>query len=345
MSAPSVGVCLPIDRPDARAIQGLASRIEELGFDHLAVGEHVLAGRPTPAVFTTLAFVAATTGSIGLVTAVALAPLYPAALLAKLAASLDALSGGRLVLGVGVGGEVPAEFEACGVPLRERGIRTTDALRVVQALTASSGPVSMATSRWRLAEAALQPPPVRAIPCWVAGRSEAATARAAELGDAWFPYFVTPEQVAAGSARLRCHAREFSRPTPETVVYCYVNVGPDRGLASASALSFVSKRYSVPTERLRRYVVAGDPERCVSRLREYLDAGVSGFMLRLACEEAASARMIGMLAKEVVPGLREGSGAERAANTARSPGKSVGGRDFVEPALTCQPAKLQDWVP
>jgi probable F420-dependent oxidoreductase len=303
-----VGICLPADAAGRDALRRAAQRIEARGFDQLAVGEHVLAARPTPSVFTTLSYVAAITESIGLLSAIALAPLYPPALLAKLAASLDALSGGRFTLGVGVGGEVPAEFAACGVPLRERGVRTDEALQVVRALT-SPGAVSLASPRWRLEGATLEPPPVRPVPLWVAGRSDAAARRAAAFASAWLPYLVTPEQLAERRATMRDAALARAVPEPRVVAYCFCAVGADGHGSRRDAESFVAERYGVPSERVRRYVVAGTPPECVAQLRLLQDAGASGFVLRLACDDGAFDRMLDVVANEVVPGL-DGRGTE-----------------------------------
>lgn len=108
-----------------RGIEASAWRIEELGFDYVGSGEHVAFHVPTPNNFISLAAAAGATQRVKLLSAVTVLPLYPAVLAAKLAAALDVASGGRLTLGVGVGGEYPRGFEACGVPVHERGARGT----------------------------------------------------------------------------------------------------------------------------------------------------------------------------------------------------------------------------
>ena len=108
-----------------------AQQIEGLGFDILGCGEHVSFYGDTANGFISLSVAAGVTKDIRLMSAITLVPLYPAALLAKLGAALDVASGGRYTMGVGVGGEFPNEFEACGVPLTQRGSRTDDALEVL----------------------------------------------------------------------------------------------------------------------------------------------------------------------------------------------------------------------
>src|SRR3970040_524319 len=110
------------------------SRIEELGFDSAWTSEHIFFYFPTFDALTSLAAMAARTERIRLGTAVLLLPLRPAALAAKEIASVDIISGGRVTLGIGVGGEYPKEYDAVGVPVRERGPRTDEALRVLKLL-------------------------------------------------------------------------------------------------------------------------------------------------------------------------------------------------------------------
>ena len=111
-----------------------AQTAEALGYDYVTSGEHVFFHGPTGNGLMSLAAAAGATKRIKLLSSITLVPLYPAALLAKQTAALDVLSSGRFNLGVGVGGEFPSEFEACGVPVGERGARTNEALDVITRL-------------------------------------------------------------------------------------------------------------------------------------------------------------------------------------------------------------------
>ena len=110
----------------------MARRIEDVGFDSIWVGDHVSFYIPILESLTTLAFVAGVTERVRLGTAVYLVPLRHPTTTAKVASTLDVLSNGRLTLGVGVGGEFPPEFEACGVPVNERGSRTNEGLQILR---------------------------------------------------------------------------------------------------------------------------------------------------------------------------------------------------------------------
>jgi len=112
----------------------LVRRVEALGFDSVWCGDHVSFNLPLWESLTLLASYASITTRIRLGSAVYLLALRPPAVAAKVTATLDALSGGRLIFGVGVGGENPKEFDACGVPHRERGARVTEAIDVVRTL-------------------------------------------------------------------------------------------------------------------------------------------------------------------------------------------------------------------
>lgn len=139
----------------------LAAYAETLGFDALWIGEHIAFHIPTFDAITAMAAVAARTTRIGIGIAALLLPLRPAAAVAKAISTLDVISGGRVRLGVGVGGEFPKEFEAVGVPLQARGARTDEAIAILRALWAPGA----ATYRGRFVQfedVLMEPKPVQA---------------------------------------------------------------------------------------------------------------------------------------------------------------------------------------
>src|SRR5215471_12688705 len=108
--------------------------LESLPIDSLWVGGHVASKNPSPEAMVALTWVAARTERVRVGTAILLLPLYPPAIVAKQIADLDRATGGRVTLGVGVGGEYPDEFAACGVPIDERGARTDETIPLLRAL-------------------------------------------------------------------------------------------------------------------------------------------------------------------------------------------------------------------
>src|SRR5215813_12842496 len=142
-------------------VQRLARSVEGAGFDSIWVGDHVSFYVPILESLTLLSFVAAVTDRVRLGTGVYLLPLRHPTTTAKVAATLDLLSGGRLVLGVGVGGEFPPEFRACGVPVAERGSRANEAIGLLRRLWTESG-VTHEGRHFQIGPVSIDPKPVQA---------------------------------------------------------------------------------------------------------------------------------------------------------------------------------------
>jgi probable F420-dependent oxidoreductase len=173
----------------------LAHAAEELGYAHVWVSDHVLlpVGSHVPAdhqldPFASLAWLAAKTERIGLGTSVLVLPYRNAAVTAKLLATIDWLSDGRVIAGVGAGW-LRAEFAALGIPFEERGRRTDETIRAVRDLWEGRGELTSI--------------PERAIPILVGGSSRAARERAARIGDGWHPLNLVGEALEDGVARYR----------------------------------------------------------------------------------------------------------------------------------------------
>ncbi len=285
-----------------------AERVEELGFDSIWVSEHIFFYGPILDAFTSLAAIAARTQRVRLGTAVTLLPLRPAAVVAKEATSVDIISGGRLILGVGVGGEFPKEFEACGVPVQERGARANEAIRILRRLWREDN-VTYEGRFWRLPGVSLQPKPVQpgGPPIWVAGRSEAAMRRAGRLGDGYMPYLFSPERFREGWEKVRLYAQEAGRD-PEALtpaLYQFICLGDSYEEARQRAVENLSLRYNQPFDRIvDRYVVMGTPEDCVRRLQQYVEAGVRYFLLVPIFPPGKFLEHLEVYAREVVPRLR-----------------------------------------
>ncbi|MFC3499921.1 TIGR03619 family F420-dependent LLM class oxidoreductase [Micromonospora krabiensis] len=193
----------PLD--DGASVLRAAQHAEDLGFDHVAVGNRLLDsgfGLDTdPLVL--LSAVAGATTRLRLLTSVLVAPYYPALVLANQAATLDVVSGGRFVLGVGTGWN-PDEFHAVGVPIRERGARTDDHLAAAKALWARR-PADFDGPFTTLHAAHLGVPPITVggPPVWVGGHSDAALRRALRFGDGWYGTGADAAEVTDVRRRLR----------------------------------------------------------------------------------------------------------------------------------------------
>lgn len=257
---------------------GTVGLAEALGFDSVWVGDHVLWYVPSPDPIALLGAIAARTSRVRLGTAVMLAALRPPLVVAKQAATLDHLSGGRFVLGVGIGGENPAEFAAVDVPLRQRSSRLDETLRICRALWSADGPVSVSGRHYTLRDVHFDLPPLTpgGPPIWVGGRAPGALRRAGTLGDGWLAFVVTPEQFAQGWATVRAYAaaagRDADALTPGLQIWCALADTEDE--ARALIAPAIERMYRVPFARFERYTMYGTPDRFRARLAEFARAGV-----------------------------------------------------------------------
>jgi probable F420-dependent oxidoreductase len=219
----------PFSLPDHFEL--LVRSAEELGFESIWTAEHVLVpvgyqsrypysknGRmpggetvPIPDPFLPLAFAAAITRTVRLGTGVLILPQRHPAYVAKEVATLDVLSGGRMILGVGVGW-LEEESAAVNVPFKERGARTNEAIQAIRSLWKPE-PEAFAGRFYRWGEVQSQPKPVQArgVPIVVGGHSHAAVRRAARHGDGFFPGLGEPAALADLLGRLRDECRAIGR--------------------------------------------------------------------------------------------------------------------------------------
>lgn len=209
---------------DPADIRAWAQSIEKFGYQHVVAFDHVLgAGTDTRPgwrgytheslfheVFVLFGYLAAITTTLELVTGILVLPQRQTVLVAKQAAEIDVLSGGRLRLGVGIGWNA-VEYDGLGESFSNRGARSAEQVEVMRELWAH--PKISYAGRWhRVDNAGIKPRPVRSrIPVWFGGNAEAVLRRAGQLGDGWLPQRV-PDEVSAGMLdRVRSYAREAGR--------------------------------------------------------------------------------------------------------------------------------------
>lgn len=292
---------------DQTAAAAEARAAEDAGYDGVCVGEHLFFHGPMTNAFVSLAAAAGATSRIRLLSSLTVLPLYPAALAAKLATTLDQVSGGRFDMGVGVGGEFPPEFVAAGAEVRQRGARTDEALALLRALW-SGGPVDFDGRFTRVPGLALQPGPVQpgGPPIWLGGRKPAAIRRAGRFGDVWMPYMYSPDQVATSLAEVRAAAEEAGRD-PASVrgaVFCWGGVGEDAAANRADVVDFVSGVYQQDFSALAdRYLLHGDPDRVAARAREYADAGAETLVFSPVGVDDQRRAMVDLFTRRVLPEL------------------------------------------
>ena len=216
----ALGIHLPqygrVGGPEA--ITRAARHAEDLGYSGLWVSDHIVQPAaqdyPSPHLFdpiVTLTWAAAVTTEIGLGTSVLVVPQHPPLELANTLASLDALSGGRLTLGVGVGWSA-GEYEALGQSFHDRGARLDEILDMWRAVW-DDDPVSFHGATSSFDDLRVLPKPAHRIPFWMGGGVERSRRRAIESGDGFQFIGVTPDQVRGPAAELRA-----ARPEPEFTI-------------------------------------------------------------------------------------------------------------------------------
>lgn len=304
----SLGGGFPQGVPPAGSLLAAARHAEQAGFDALWSGDHVMMYSPIVDCVTLLAAFAGVTTRVSLGTAVYLVPLRHPVVTAKIFAGLDYVSNGRLVFGAGVGGEFAREFEAVGVPHRERGSRTDEGLEIIRLLW-SEPRASFAGRHFRFADVALEPRPIQRPypPIWIGGRSEAALRRTARFARGWLAYMATPERISTSTARIRDLAPGFGRP-PEDIeagLLLFAFIGRDRETARGRVIADLSTRYNQPFEGLvDRYCAFGTPAQCAESIERFVAAGVSELVVKLTCAPDEQIDQQSALAEGVLPLLR-----------------------------------------
>jgi alkanesulfonate monooxygenase SsuD/methylene tetrahydromethanopterin reductase-like flavin-dependent oxidoreductase (luciferase family) len=248
----------------------LCRRAEESGADSLWAVDHLFWPHPIGEPLTTLAVASVATTRPILGTCVLQLPLRRPAAIAKQATALQVLSGGRFVLGVGVGIH-EGEYERAGTDYHRRG-RLMD--RHVTELRAS----------WQDLEGSdyVMAPAASPVPVWFGGSSEAARRRAARAGDGWIPLFLTPDDYGAALVKLRRETEEAGRDPASVAAAVVVFARVGGGDAAVRGAEWLSSMYRLPTKAFHRHLAAGSPEACAERLRLYAAAGARHIVVMVA---------------------------------------------------------------
>jgi probable F420-dependent oxidoreductase len=267
------GLSLPHFRQVAtpEAIRRVAQRAEQLGFDGIWVSDHIVI--PHSAVdrfgsmfyepLTVLGFAAACTSRIRLGTTVIILPYRNPLVTAKVLATLDVLSGGRVTAGMAVGW-TEDEFKALGVPFQERGALSDEYIAAFKALWTQDKP-AFHGQHVRFENIAFEPKPVQKphIPLWIGGNSRRAIRRAVALGDCWHPTRPLVADVKVGSAYLQAVCAQRGRD-PRSLM-----------IAARQPLKF----YDDAEASVKRRPLLGGTQKIIDDIGQYRDAGVRYLML------------------------------------------------------------------
>jgi len=260
--------------------RSLLSRARAAGLDHVFVADHI-------SFFTGL-------GMDGLIQAATIAALEPELSVhigvyllalrhpvpvARQIASLAESAPGRLVLGVGVGGEDRHEIEICGVDPRTRGRRTDDTLIALRGLLSGS-PFSHRCDFFEFDDALIRPAPQPPVPIIIGGRSDAAIRRAARLGDGWLGVWCSPRRFKQVITEVESSSsgRELPKPAHwDHGLQVWVGLDDDRERARSRLAAEMEQMYRIPFERFERYSPFGSPTEVADALAPYVESGCRHF--------------------------------------------------------------------
>jgi alkanesulfonate monooxygenase SsuD/methylene tetrahydromethanopterin reductase-like flavin-dependent oxidoreductase (luciferase family) len=293
----SIGVSFPesiVPGTPLPDIAGLAGLAEQVGLDGVWVGDRLASGELSVLDSgLSLAVAAAVTSSIAVGYAIYVPSLRPLAWAAKQVATLRHIAGGRLQLGVAVGGGGDAEYLAAGFRRSDRARRTDEFLALLPGMLAGQPLPHGSTASGGDAIRLL--PTVPVPPLWVGGTSLPALRRAVRFGDGWLSGLQTPSEFAASRQRLFELFDEAGRPRPLTGIglHAAIGTGSDRDLAEVTARTMHSM-YGLPADRTREVAIAGNPAQVASQLAPYVEAGAD--LIVVVCDPAPSPKSWELLA-------------------------------------------------
>jgi probable F420-dependent oxidoreductase len=257
----------------ARAFFRFVDLCEESGIDSLWQTDRLASTQPFLEAMSTMAALAGASERLKFGMNAVVVSLRDPLLLAKQCATIDYLSGGRLLPVFGVGGNQAPEWNATGQSPKGRGARADEALTLMQRLWAEDK-VSFEGDHYRYTDASISPRPVQQpLPCWIGGSSPAAIRRTARLGTGWLAGIQTPDQVAPVIQAIRKASRDAGRPIPED------HYGAGFPFRFGNPDDPLIRRFAMTARAGEGYAACGDARAVLDRIDEYRAAGASKFVL------------------------------------------------------------------
>ena len=230
---------------------------------------------------------------------------------AKQLATIDYLSNGRFICGIGVGGEITVEWEALGIPVKERGSRVDEGITILKRVWSEPRVTYEGRHyRFKAVEVDPKPPQGASLPFWIGGRSDAALRRVARVGDGWLAYLVTPSRFRESLTKIQDWAGEYGRDGSRIVPACnlFISTHRDRAVARRRAVEGLTVRYRQNFDELvDKYCAIGTVEDCASTIDRLVAAGVRHVELSplLPAEELAD--QVAVWSEELIPIFRQAS--------------------------------------
>ncbi len=295
--------------PSAETIAQVAERAEHWGIDSFWLSDHLLAPSPELDVVATLAMIASRTSRMKLGPSVLLLNLRHPLLAAKAFASLDYLSGGRMVMAVGTGGNL-ADYAACGIPTEGRGKRLDEGIEVLRTVWRQKN-ASFHGQFFNFDNVTIEPLPAPrtnndfgTMDIWIGGRADAALRRTARMADGYFASFQTPDEFAASMSTIRKYAAEYGRANGHIesglILLCRVADSRERAL---SEMGPMLKSLGRGAEHFLERSAFGSAEDIIARLGEYVARGLDKFVLWPVAAPDEWAQQVELVGREIAQPL------------------------------------------
>ena len=293
--------------PELGPIIDLAVRAEELDFDSVFVGDSILA-KPRLEALSVLSAVAACTEKVLLGTAVFLPCLRHPVVLAHQVATLDLISGGRVILGVGIGPPKPVEceheFETLGVPFRKRMYYMQEHLTLMRKLWTEEN-VTFDGKYYHCENVTLDPKPAQqSVPIWIASSmADTAWKRVARFGDGWFPNRLSPDELGATWKRIQEEARALGRDPGTAAWYMTTCLDDDKQKAIKNAEEFLLAYYYTPFwgDSVEKWGIFGTAQDLIQTINAYIAKGVEHVSVRFTHKDQMG--QLERFTREVLPHL------------------------------------------
>lgn len=261
--------------------------INDAGFNHIFMADHVSFrnGSGTDG-FVEVAALSQLNPDIGVMISIYLLPLRHPLPVARQLATMARIAPGRMIFGIGIGGDDRHEVEVCGVDPATRGKRTNEALHIIRELLAGEE-LSVAGEHFVLDRARIRPQPNIPIPIIVGGRSNAALERTGQFGDGWIGVWCSTRRYTEALQIISDACANAGREAPNWLhgYQPWIGVDENRERARAAVAKGMESFYHVPFEQFERYTPYGSPAEVAAQLAPYAEAGCRLFNLKVITHE------------------------------------------------------------
>jgi len=287
--------------PLAEAICNYAELAEAVGLDSIWLSDHIVTRNPTLDISCLFAMIAGRTKRLKMGPSVLTLPARHPVHVAKTYATLDDISGGRMIMAVGSGSDI-RDLAASGIPPAERGKRLDEGIAILRRLWTESH-VTHHGQFYHFDDVTIEPKPRKgSLDIWIGGKSDAILKRVVRLGDGWFPALTSPDEFKRDMDKLIAFGEEAGRKVNprESGVLLLTHIEKDRNAAWEKVAPFL-RGLNMPPEEVAARCIVGPPEECVERLQGFVEAGCVKFVLRPACPPEEIMSQIELYGKEILP--------------------------------------------